>query len=280
MGLAKINRQATPLFYNGCKFCFICFLSLDLDLGPILVLTLHPIETTLPGTTEVGSEATTEATGGPIITGEETEAITHVVITRTEVEVAAMATRAIGKEAVGVAVAVVEGGTIARTTVHTVPGGAVPAHLRSAQAAGAGLATPTAHLRGNLDTLGDPVIHHIPGLHLHVTAAKARPSPRMRKQPAVSLRGRDRQQRAASSKRRLEVNGLTMTPVPNSPAQTIRKIHLPMIPMGKVLQVTAPCGKLLAVCLLQIRALQSREKRPLAALASSRRKIPKTAIRM
>lgn len=268
------------MFYNGCKFCFLCFLPPDLELGPILVLTLHPIETTHPGTTEGGSEATTEATGGPIITGEETEAITHVVITRTEVEVAAMVTRVIGKEAEVVVVAVVEGGTIARTTVHTVPGGGVPARLRSAQAAGAGLASPTAHLLANLDTLGDPVIPHIPGHHLHVTAAKASPTPRMQKQPAVSLRGRVRQQRAASSKRHLEVNGLTMTPVLNSQAQTIRK-KLPMIPMGKVLQVVAPCGKPLAMCLLQIRALQSREKRqPSVALASSRRMIPKTAIRM
>lgn len=279
MALAKINRRATPLcFTTGCKFCFLCFLSPDLELGPTLVLTLHPIETTHPGTTEVGSEATTEATGGPIITGEETEAITRVVITRTEV--AAMVTRAIGKEVVAVAVAVVEGGMIARTTVHTVPGGGVPAHLRSAQAAGAGLATPTAHLRGNLDTLGGPVIPHIPGLHLHVTAAKASPTPRKQKQPAVSLRGRDRQRRAASSKRRLEVNGLTMTQVPN-PAQTIRKKHLPMTLMGKVLRVVAPFGKPLAVCLLQIRVPQSREKRqPSVALASSQRKMPKMAIRM
>lgn len=279
MVLAKINHRATPLLQR--VFCFPCFLSLDLDLGPTLVLTLHPIETTLPGTTEVGSEATTEATGGPIITGEETEAITRVVITRTEVEVAAMVTRAIGKEAAVVAAAVAEAGTIARTTVHTVPGGGVPAHLRSAQAAGAGLATPTAHLLGSLDTLDGPVIPHIPGLHLHVTAAKASLSPRKQKRPAVSPRGRVRQQRAASSKRHLEVNGLTMTPVPNSPALTIRKKHLPMIPMGKVLQVVAPFGKPLAVCLLQIRAPQSREKRlPSVVLASSRRKTPKTVIRM
>lgn len=229
----------------------------------------------------MGSEATTEATGGPTITGEETGATTRVAITRTEVEVAAMVTRAIGKEAVVAVAAVVEGGTIARTTVPTVPGGGVPAPLRSAQAAGAGLATPTARLLGNLDTLGGPVIPHIPGLHLHVIAAKARPSPRTQKQPAVSPRGRVRQQRAASSKRHQEVNGLTMTPVPNSPAQTIRKRHLPMIPMGKVLQVVAPFGKPLAVCLLQIRAPQSPEKRPPSVvLASSRRKMPKTAIRM
>lgn len=81
----------------------------------------------------------------------ETEATTHVVITRTEVA-ATMATRAIGKVVVVVAAVEAEGvaveaGTIARTTGHTAPEGGAPAHLRSAQVAGAALATPTAHLR-------------------------------------------------------------------------------------------------------------------------------------
>lgn len=263
----------------GCKFCFLCSLSADLDLDPTLVLILHPIETTPPGTTEVGSEATTEATGGRTTTGEETEAITHVAITRTEAEVAAMATRAIGKAA---AVAAAEGGTIARTTVRTAPEGGVPARPRSARAAAAGLATLTARLRGSLGTLDDPAIPRIPGLRLHVTvASKASLTPRRQKQPAVSPRNRVRPQRAASSKRRLEVNGLTMTPVRNSPAQTIRKRHLPTIRMGKDPRVAAPCGKALAVCLLQIRAPQSQEKLPPSVvLASSRRMRPKTAIRM
>lgn len=267
-------EQRGPPYTSGVSSVFLCFLSADLD--PTLVLILHPIETTPPGTTEVASEATTEATGGRTTTGEETEAITPVVITRTEVEVAAMATRAIGK------VVAVEGGTIARTTVHTVPGGGVPARPRSARAAGAGLATLTARLRGSLTTPDDPATPRIPGLRLRVTvASKASLTPRMQKQPAVSLRNQVRQQRAASSKRHLEVNGLTMTPVQNSPAQAIRKRRLPAIRMGKDPPVAAPCGKALAVCLLQIRAPQSREKLPPSVvLASSRRKMPKTAIRM
>lgn len=186
----------TAIFINGYHFFFLCFLSADLGLDPTLVLTLHPIETTLPGTTEAGSEATTEATGGRTITVEETEATTHVVITRTEVEVAAMATRAIGKVVVVVAAGVVavEAGTTARTTAHTAPEGGAPAHLRSAQVAGADLATLNARLQGNLDSLDGPVILRIPALHLHaIVAAKASTTPRMQKQPAVSLRSQARE---------------------------------------------------------------------------------------
>lgn len=269
----------SAIFINGYYFCFLCFLGLD----PTLVLTLHPIETTLPGTTEAASEATTEATGGPIITVGETEATTHVATTRTEVEVAAMATRAIGKVVAAVAVAAAAGetGTIAKTTAHTAPGGGAPAHLRSAQVAGAALATPSAHLQGNLGSLDDPVTPPTPDLHLHViVAAKASLTPRRPNQPAVSLRSRARET-AASSRRRLAVNGSTTTPVPNRPARMIRKTELAAILTAKAPRAGAPCGRALAACLLQIRAPQNREKQaPTADLASSQRKMPKTAIRM
>lgn len=268
------------IFINGWYFCFLCFLGLD----PTLVLTLHPIETTLPGTTEAASGATTEATGGRIITVGETEATTHVAITRTAVEVAAMATRAIGKAVVVVVAAVVaagEAGMIAKTTAHTAPGGGAPAHLRSAQAAGADLATPSARLQGSLGSPDDPVIPPTPDLHLHVTvAAKASLTPRRPNQPAVSLRSRVRET-AASSRRRLAVNGSTTTPVPNRPAQMIRKTEPAATLTAKEPPAGAPCGKALAACLLQIRAPQNREKQaPTVVLASSQRKMPKTAIRM
>lgn len=186
--------SSSAVVISGYYFCVLCFLSADLGLDPNLVLTLRPIETTLPGTTEAVSEATTEATGGRIITVEETEATTHVVTTRTEVEAEAMATRATGKVGVVVVVAAVEAGTIARTTGHTAPEGGAPAHLRSAQVAGAGLATLTARLRGNHDSPGGPVTPRIPGLHLHaIAAAKASPTPRTPKQPAASLRSPVRQ---------------------------------------------------------------------------------------
>lgn len=127
---------------------------------------------------------------------DETEATTLVATTRTEVEEAATATRAIGK-VVAVAVVVVGAGTTARTTGHTAPEGGAPAHLRSAQVAGAALATRTARLRGNLDSPGGPAIPRSPGLRLHVTvAAKASPSPRTRKQAAASLRSQARRRAA------------------------------------------------------------------------------------
>lgn len=267
------------IFINGYYFCFLCFLGLD----PTLVLTLHPIETTLPGTTEAASEATTEATGGRIITAEETEATTHVATTRTEVEAAAMATRAIGKVGVAAvaAAAVEEAGTIAKTTAHTVPGGGAPARLRSAQVAGADLATPSARLRGNLGSRDDPVIPPTPDPHLHVTvAAKASPTPRRPSQPAVSPRSRARET-AASSRRRLAANGSTTMPVPNRPARMIRKTERAAIPTAREPPVGAPCGRAWAARLLQIRAPQNREKRaPTVVSASSQRKMPKTAIRM
>lgn len=214
---------------------------------------------------------------------EETEATTHVAITRTEAEVAAMATRAIGKVAAAavVAVAAVEAGTIARTTGHTAPEGGAPARPRSAQVAGAGLATLTARLLGNLGSPDGPVIPPIPGRHLHViVAAKASPTPRTPKHPAATPRSPARQ-RAASSRRRLAVNGSTMIPVPNWPAQMIRRKERAVILRAKAPPVAAPCGKALAACLLQIRAPQNREKQaPTVVLASSQRKMPKTAIRM
>lgn len=198
-----------------------------------------------------------------------------------------MATRAIGKVVVvvaAVAVAAVvagEAGTIAKTTGHTAPGGGAPAHLRSAQVAGADLATPSAHLRGNLGSLDGPVIPRTPDLHLHViVAAKASPTPRRPNQPAVSLRSQVRET-AASSRRRLAANGSTTTPVPNKPARMIRKTELAAILTAKEPRVAAPCGKALAACLLQIRAPRNREKQaPTVVLASSQRKMPKTAIRM
>lgn len=154
-------------------------------LVPALVLTLRPTETILPGTirtTEVGSEATTEATGGRSTTVAETEAITNVAITRTEEEeAAAMATRPIGRAAV----AAVEAGTIAtmtRTTTHTARGGGAhaPAHLKSVQAAGAVPATLTAHLRGDLGAPGTPASPRGPGPHRHViAAARASQPPRI-----------------------------------------------------------------------------------------------------
>lgn len=149
-------------------------------LGPVpaLALTLRPTETIQPGTirtTEVGSEATTEATGGPSTTVAETEAITNVVITRTGEEAEAMAIRPIGR-----VVVVVEAGTIAtmtRTTMHTAPGGGAhaPAHLRSVQAAGAAPTALTARLRGDLVTLGSRATPHGPGPH-HPTIAATRES--------------------------------------------------------------------------------------------------------
>lgn len=284
---AKIVPEQHRYPYQRVSFLFFCFLSADLGLDPTLVLTLHPIETTLPGTTEAGSEATTEAIGGRIITVEETEATTHVVITRTEAEVAAMATRAIGKVVVvavvaaAVAAVAVEAGTIARTTGHTAPEGGAPAHLRSARVAGADLATPTARLRGNLGSPDGPVIPRIPDLHLHViVAAKASPTPRRQRHPAARLRSPARQ-RAASSRRRLAVNGSTMRPVPNWPAQMIRRKERAVILRAKDPPVAAPCGKASAACLLQIRAPQNREKQaPTVVLASFQRKMPKTAIKM
>lgn len=150
-----------------------------LGLVPALVLTLRPTEIIPPETirtTEEGLEATTGATGGPTTTVEETEAITHAVITRTGEEAAAMATRPIGR-------VVAEAGMIAtmtRTTTHTAPGGGAPAHLRSAQAAGAAPATLTARLQGDLDAPGAPATPHIPGPHHHViVAARASLAPRM-----------------------------------------------------------------------------------------------------
>lgn len=149
-----------------------------LGLVPALVLTLRPTEIIPPGTirtTEEDLEATTGATGGPTTTVEETEAITHVAITRTG-EAAAMATRPIGR-------VVAEAGMIAtmiRTTTHTAPGGGAHAHLRSAQAAGAAPATLTARLRGDLDAPGAPATPHVPGPHHHViVAARASLVPRM-----------------------------------------------------------------------------------------------------
>lgn len=128
---------------------------------------------------------------------DETEATTLAATTRTEAEEAATATRAIGKVVAVAAVVVVGAGTTARTTGHTAPEGGAPAHLRSAQVAGAALATRTARLRGNLDSPGGPAIPRSPGLRLHVTvAAKASPSPRRRKQAAASLRSQARQRAA------------------------------------------------------------------------------------
>lgn len=141
------------LYFSNCNLIFFyIFLSCPaLGLVLALGLTLRPIETIPPGTTrttEVGSEATTGATGGPTTTEEETEAITSAAITRTG-EGAATATSPIGR-----VVAVEEGeeeaeeaGTIAtRTTTHTAPGEGARAHQRSAQAPEAALATRTAHL--------------------------------------------------------------------------------------------------------------------------------------
>lgn len=127
------------------------------------------------------SEATTEATGGPTTTVEETEAITNAVITRTgegEEEVAAMATRPIGKVVVVVEVGTI--GTMTRTTTHTAPGGGAHAHLGSAQAAAAALAALNARLPGNLGAPGAPATPRVPSLHHHViAAARASIAPRM-----------------------------------------------------------------------------------------------------
>lgn len=157
-----------------------------LGLVPALALTLRPTETILPGTirtTEVVSEATTEATGGPSTTVAETEAFTHAAITRTGEEAVAMAISPIGR---GVVVVVVEEAgmiaTMTKTTTHIAPGegGHAPAHPKSAQAAGAAPATLTAHLHEDLDTLGAPATHHGPGPHHHaIAAARASLAPRM-----------------------------------------------------------------------------------------------------
>lgn len=154
--------------FSFCRFSLVPHPVLDL----VPVLTLRPTETILPGTTrttEVGSEATTEATGDPTTTVAETEAITNVVITRTGEEVVATGIRRIGRE-------VVEAGMIAtmtRTTTHTVPGGGAHAlaHPGSAQAAGAAPAILTARLRGDLDAPGVPATPRGPGLHHRVIAA-------------------------------------------------------------------------------------------------------------
>lgn len=159
-----------------------------LGLVPALALTLRPTETILPGTirtTEVVSEATTEATGGPSTTVAETEAFTHAAITRTGEEAAAMAISPIGRAAVVVVVVVEEAGMIAtmtKTTTHIAPGegGHAPARPKSAQAAGAAPATLTARLHEDLDTLGAPATHHGPGPHHHaIAAARASLAPRM-----------------------------------------------------------------------------------------------------
>lgn len=157
-----------------------------LGLVPALALTLRPTETILPGTirtTEVVSEATTEATGGPSTTVAETEAFTHAAITRTGEEAVAMAISPIGR---GVVVVVVEEAgmiaTMTKTTTHIAPGegGHAPARPKSAQAAGAAPATLTARLHEDLDTLGAPATHHGPGPHHHAIAAvRASLAPRM-----------------------------------------------------------------------------------------------------
>lgn len=154
-----------------------------LGLVPVLVLTLRPTETIPAGTirtTEVGSEATTEATGGLITIVAETEATTNAVITRTGA--AAMAIRPIGR--VVVVVVVVEAGTIVtttRTTTHTAPGGGAQDHARprSAQAAGAAPTTPTALLQEGLDAQGAPATLRGPGPH-HLAIAAAR-APKMQR---------------------------------------------------------------------------------------------------
>lgn len=144
-------------------------------LGLVPVLIPHLTETILPGitrTTEVGSEATTGATGDPTTTVEETEAITNAVITRTGEEEEAMATNPIGKAVV--AAAAVEVGmidTMTRTTTHTALGGGAHAHLRSGQAAAAVPVTLTARLQGNLGAPGAPATPRVPVLHHHVIAA-------------------------------------------------------------------------------------------------------------
>lgn len=149
---------------------FLCRPALGLVLA--LGLTLRPIETIPPGTTrttEVGSEATTGATGGPTTTAEETEAITSAAITRTGGE-AATATSPIGRvvaveEEGGEEEEVEEeAGMIAiRTITHTAPGEGARAHQRSAQAPEAALATRTAHLLWNPDVPGAPATPHAPG---------------------------------------------------------------------------------------------------------------------
>lgn len=158
-------------------------------LGLVLALVRTPrlTETTLPGTirtTEVGLGAITVATGGPTTTVAETEATTHVVITRTGGE--AMATSPIGRVGVGAGVGVgVEDGTIAtmtRTITQTVPeGGALdPAHPRSAQPAAAAPTILTTHLQANLGTPDDLATPLAPGPHLHVIAVtRASVAPRV-----------------------------------------------------------------------------------------------------
>lgn len=187
----KVDRQSELKTYNlnsllqrinNCFFpLLVCYTVLGLV--PALVLTLRPTETIPPGTirtTEVGSEATTEATGGPTTTVGEIEAITSVAITRTGEEVVAMATSPTGRAVV------VEAGTIAtmiRTTTRIAPGGGVHAHPRSAQVAAAAPATPTARLRGDLNALGAPGAPATPRVPVHrhhvIVAARASLAPRM-----------------------------------------------------------------------------------------------------
>lgn len=172
---------------NNCFFFPLLVCYAVLGLVPALVLTLRPTETIPPGTirtTEVGSEATTVATGGPTTTVEEIEAITSVAITRTGEEVVAMATSPTGRGVVEVVV--VEAGTIAtmtRTTTRTAPGGGVHAHLRSAQVAAAAPATLTARLRPDLNALGAPGAPATPRvpvqLHHVIVAARASLATRM-----------------------------------------------------------------------------------------------------
>lgn len=188
--------------YNTCyspnNIHFLLSFSLPAPgLAPALAHTLRPTETILPGTirtTEEGSEATTEASGGPTTTVPETEAITHAAITRTGEE-AATAISPTGRAVVvvaaavvavaAVAVAAVEAGTIAtttRTTMRTAPGGAAhaPARPRSARAAGAAPTTPTARPRGDLGAPSTPATPRGPGPRRRImAAARASPAPRM-----------------------------------------------------------------------------------------------------
>lgn len=87
---------------------------------------------------------------------------------------------------------------------------------------------------------------------------------------------------AVPLRRRPEVNGLTMTPALNDPAQMLRKKMLPLVLMAKGPGAAVPCGKPSATHhLLQKRVPQSQDKRPpSAALGSSQRKMPKLEIKL
>lgn len=190
-----------------------------------------------------------------------------------------MAIRPIGR-----VVVVVEAGTIAtmtRTTMHTAPGGGAhaPAHLRSVQAAGAAPTALTARLRGDLVTLGSRATPHGPGPH-HPTIAATRESLAARmlrtSQQKVDQRNPIGQQMAVTSRKHLQVNGLTMMPALNEPAQRLRKRMLPLILWVKRLGLAALYGKPSAAHRpLQQRAPQNQDKPPpSAALVSSQKKMP------